>query len=144
MPLIATRELLTTATVPNNNTIVLGGLIVARNNQTKSGIPILGDIPYLGRLFSNVTDAVDRSELMGLIQPSIINNARALNDVQMDMDARYQVSPRAHEFADGPAVLPDVGEIPVGEKGGGSQPVATPEGESETILKPSLRPVHRR
>ena len=112
MPRISTREILTTATVPNNKTIVLGGLIVGRNNQNKSGIPILSDIPYLGRLFSTTIDTKDRTELMVFIQPSIVNNDRSLNDVQADMDDRYKVSPDARDFADGHGVLPGVDEIP--------------------------------
>ena len=101
VPRISTREIITTATVPNNNTIVLGGLIVGKNNQDKSGIPILSDIPYLGRLFSITTDNNDRTELMVFIQPSIVSNDRSLNDVQTDMDARYKVSPNVRDFADG-------------------------------------------
>ena len=100
MPRISTREILTTATVPNNETIVLGGLIVAKDNQDKSGIPILSDIPYLGKLFSTNTNTKDRSELMIFIQPSIVNNDRSLNEVQNDMDSRYKVSPDSRKFAD--------------------------------------------
>ncbi|RYD31391.1 MAG: hypothetical protein EOP85_22805, partial [Verrucomicrobiaceae bacterium] len=74
VPRISTREILTNATIPNNETIVLGGLIVARDNKDKSGIPILSDIPYLGALFSNTTNNKDRTELMIFIQPSIVNN----------------------------------------------------------------------
>ena len=146
VPRITTREILTTATVPNNNTIVLGGLIVARDNQSKSGIPILSDIPYLGRLFSTVTDSQDRSELMVFIQPSIVNNDRALYDVQSDMDARYKVSGDARNFADGPGVLPEVDEIPqVQEKGASrSTPPPPPDGANHSSVKPSLRPAHRR
>lgn len=147
VPRITTREILTTATVPNNNTIVLGGLIVSKDNQTKSGIPILGDIPYLGRLFSNNVDANDRSELMVFIQPSIVNNDRSLHDVQADMDARYRVSPDSRGFADGPGVLPAVGEIPgTATKGGsrasgGSAPAPAP---AARMPRPTLRPTHRR
>ena len=141
VPRISTREILTTATVPNNNTIVLGGLIVNRNGQEKSGIPILSDIPYLGRLFSSTKDTNDRSELMVFIQPSIVNNDRTLNDVQADMDGRYKVSPKARDFADGDGVLPGVDEIPqVQEKGkGGSRKADVPA----TKKKSSIRP-HRR
>ena len=39
VPRISTREILTTATVPNNETIVLGGLIVGRNNQKRAASP---------------------------------------------------------------------------------------------------------
>ena len=126
VPRISTREVITTATVPNNQTIVLGGLIVSKDNQEKSGIPILSDIPYLGRLFSTVTDAKDRSELMVFIQPSIVNTAQTLDSVQADMDNRYKVSSRAHDFADGDngGVLPGVNEISPNGKGGTTTPAA--------------------
>jgi type II secretion system protein D len=142
VPRISTREILTTATVPNNNTIVLGGLISNKQGKDKSGIPILSDIPYLGRLFSSTKDTNDRSELMVFIQPSIVNNDRSLDNVQADMDARYKVSPKAHDFADGDGVLPGVDEIPpVQEKGkGGSRKADVPA----TKVKSSIRPVHRR
>ena len=149
VPNIVTREILTTVTVPNNQTIVLGGLIVGRNGTSKSGIPILSDIPYLGRLFSTTKDQDDRSELMVFIQPSIINNDRTLYDVQSDMDNRYKVSPDVRAFADGPGVLPEGDEIPqVREKGASRsnsapQP-AQPADISDSTVKPSLRPAHRR
>jgi type II secretion system protein D len=148
VPRISTREILTTATVPNNDTIVLGGLIVGKDNQTKSGIPILGDIPYLGRLFSTTADTRDRSELMVFLQPSIVSNDRSLTAVQNDMDARYSVSPKVRDFADGDSVLPGVNEIPrVEEKGKGSSrktSAPAPQTPAETgKMKPSLRPPHR-
>lgn len=143
VPRITTRSIITTATVPNNNTIVLGGLIVTRDNQTEAGIPILSDIPYLGRLFSNNVDGKDRSELMVFIQPSIVNNDRSLNDVQADMDARYKVSPDARNFADGAGVLPNVNDIsPIEEKGGASRGSKSSSGSSK---RPPLRfAPHRR
>lgn len=131
VPKISTREILTTATVPNNNTIVLGGLIISRGGKTKSGIPILGDIPYLGRLFSNTIDTTDRAELMVFIQPSIVNSERSLNNVQADMDNRYKVSGKSREFADGPGVLPPVNAItPVADKSGNA-PKTRPVSESQ-------------
>ena len=145
VPKISTRTILTTATVPNNNTIVLGGLIVGRDGQEKSGIPILSDIPYLGRLFSSTTDKKDRSELMVFIQPSIVRNDRSLNAVQADMDARYKVSSKAREFGDGPGVLPPAGTIPVSDKASARAPA--PQKSQETpatsTVKPSIRPAFR-
>ncbi|MCX6867193.1 MAG: hypothetical protein NTV46_13425 [Verrucomicrobia bacterium] len=118
VPRISTREILTTATVLNNETIVLGGLITNKNNQVKNGIPILCDIPFLGKLFSSTTNNKDRSELMIFIQPSIVNDERTLGNVQSDMDSRYKVSPKARQFADGPGVLPNVNDIPRAEAKG--------------------------
>lgn len=112
VPRIITREILTTATIPNSQTIVLGGLITNKDTQSKSGIPILSDIPYLGRLFSDVSDKKVRSELMVFIQPSIVDSERSLDDVQSAMNNRYKVSGKVRGFADGPGVLPAVDEIP--------------------------------
>lgn len=142
VPRISTREILTTATVPNGQTIVLGGLIVGRNGEEKSGIPILSDIPYLGRLFSTTINNDDRSELMVFIQPSVVKNDRSLNAVQSDMDNRYKVSGRVREFADGPGVLPPVDSIPVSDKAGAS--VAEPKAPTTSTVKPSIRPAFRR
>jgi general secretion pathway protein D len=117
VPRIITRAITDKVTVPNNETIVLGGLIVSRNSKSKSGIPILSDIPYLGTLFATNTSKKDRSELMVFIQPSIVRDAASLSDVQADMDVRYKVSKPAREFADGPGVLPPVDAItPVPDK----------------------------
>ena len=156
VPRISTREILTTATVPNNQTIVLGGLIVAKNNQDKSGIPILSDIPYLGRLFSSTTDNQDRTELMIFIQPSIVNNERSLASVQNDMDNRYKVAADVRDFGDGDSVLPGVDEIErVEEKGKNSTSTGTKVFSSRdtgsssrftgnSTVKPSIRPAHKR
>jgi type II secretion system protein D len=144
VPKISTREILTTATVPNGQTIVLGGLIVGKNDQTKSGIPILSDIPLIGKLFSTTINTNDRSELMVFIQPSVVQNDRSLNAVQADMDSRYKVSPKAHEMADGPGVLPPVGAIsPVTDKEGAGHPAAAQQAPAASTVKPSVRPSFR-
>ena len=138
---------------------MLGGLIITRSGKDKSGIPLLGDIPYLGRLFSTTIDTTNRSELMVFIQPSIVNSDRSLNDVQAEMDARYKVSEKARTFADGPGVLPPPDAItPYEEKGSSSSttvsrkkstpaPKAAPVPASSrgtSNIKPSIRPAHRR
>ena len=144
VPIIGTRELLTTVTVPNNQTIVLGGLITTNDTESVTGIPILSDIPGLGRLFSTKTKGVERDELMIFIQPSIVNGGNSLDYVQADMDGRFNVSDPARKFADG-SVLPPL--QPVDEKGssrGNTRiPAAVPVDEKNQN-RPSLRPIHRR
>ena len=143
VPIIGTRELLTTVTVPNNQTIVLGGLITTNDTEGVSGIPILSDIPGLGRLFSTKTKEKLREELMIFIQPSIVNGDRSLVYVQTDMDRRYDVSEPTRNFADG-GVLPPID--PIQEKGGGDYiPAAVPvETDSQNYNRKSIRPIHRR
>jgi general secretion pathway protein D len=141
VPRISTREILTTATVPNNDTVVLGGLIVSRDGKDKSGIPILSDIPYLGNLFGSTTDTNDRAELLVFMQPSIVKNATSLSGVQRDFDDRYKITPSARDFANGNSgVLPGVNDIQRPGKGGASFPAES----GSSTLKPTIRPLHKR
>jgi type II secretory pathway component GspD/PulD (secretin) len=146
VPIIGTRELLTTVTVPNNQTIILGGLITTNDTEDVTGIPILSDIPGLGRLFSTKTQGVERDELMIFLQPSIVNGDRALDYAQADMDARYDVSQPARTFADG-GVLPPI--APIDEKGASpgyrkQSPAAIPAAEDNAPARRSIRPAHRK
>ncbi len=118
VPRITTREILTQVTVPNNETIVLGGLIVDRDNKTVNGIPILSSIPGLGRLFSSTSKNKERSELLIFIQPSIVSGQNTLDATQDDMNARYKVSGDVLKMGTGPGVLPPAEVIPVTDKGG--------------------------
>ncbi|HEX8295826.1 MAG TPA: secretin N-terminal domain-containing protein [Chthoniobacteraceae bacterium] len=71
IPTIATRYVRTHVTVPNQATLVLGGLIKVSNNRARSGIPLLSNIPLLGYLFSNTTKERVRQELVILIRPEV-------------------------------------------------------------------------
>ncbi len=82
VPVIATQTLNTTVTVPNRNTIVLGGLITEQDERNSTGIPFLKDIPGVGYLFSNTKKTKTRRELIIMIQPFIINSDEALKQVQ--------------------------------------------------------------
>lgn len=119
VPKITTREILTTVTIPNNETIVLGGLITVRKGESVSGIPLLSSIPYLGKLFSTTTKTDERAELLVFLQPSIIRSRGSLDSLQSDVDRRYKVSGDLRTFADGPGVLPPPDAIrPLADKGG--------------------------
>ena len=118
VPTIGRREVLTTVTVPDGSTIVLGGLIVSRKRESVSGIPLLSDIPGLGKLFSSTSTEDERAELMVFIQPKIVRDSKTLYDAQVDMDSRFEVAPAANQFANGPGVLPTQSDIePVSQKG---------------------------
>lgn len=71
IPNIATRYVRTSVTVPNQATLVLGGLIKQSINHVKSGVPVLSNIPVLGYLFSNTTKEKIRTELVILIRPEV-------------------------------------------------------------------------
>jgi MSHA type pilus biogenesis protein MshL len=71
-PNIARREGDTVARMRAGETTMIGGLVQSRNETTRSGIPVLKDIPLLGRLFTNTKQEVVRSELVVFLTPTII------------------------------------------------------------------------
>ena len=127
IPDILNRELITTVTVPNNETVVLGGLITESSKDGTSGIPILSRIPGIGPLFGTKSKDTSESELIIFIQPSIVRDSQTMNDAQTDMDSRYKISPDARSFTDPPP------------------PEAVPVEELEPAKKPkrSFRPPNR-
>lgn len=118
IPDILKRELITTVTVPNNETVVLGGLITETLTDGRSGIPILHRLPLVGPLFGTKNKDKDRSELLIFIQPSIVSDNRTLDAAQVDMDSRYKTAPETRRFSEGPGVLPPADVVPVNDKAG--------------------------
>ncbi len=70
-PIISNRQLQTAVMVPNEGTLVLGGLIKDRRDRTTSGVPILSKAPLIGRLFRSTSENKTRTELVILIRPSV-------------------------------------------------------------------------
>lgn len=71
-PQITTREADTVVRVKEGETIVIGGLIRQEDNRVRSHIPILGDIPIIGHLFSNYSKDQTQTELAVFITPKIL------------------------------------------------------------------------
>ena len=71
IPNIATRYIRTTVAAPNGATIVLGGLIMDNNMDSRNGIPILGRLPLIGALFRNTSKTKMRTELIVLMRPEV-------------------------------------------------------------------------
>jgi type II secretory pathway component GspD/PulD (secretin) len=73
VPTVDTRKVDTKALVRDGQTVVLGGLRKRTVTQDISKIPVLGDIPLLGKLFmSNVEEEVKTNELIIFITPKVI------------------------------------------------------------------------
>ena len=73
IPTIDTTELNTRVLVGDGQTVVLGGIFTQTNSKTVSKVPLLGDIPYLGRLFRNDLDENEKREILIFITPRILS-----------------------------------------------------------------------
>ncbi len=72
VPAINTNSINTSVLVENGDTIVLGGVFREETTTTETKTPLLGDIPYVGRLFKRTNNANRRTELLIFITPRII------------------------------------------------------------------------
>lgn len=82
-PTFSTRKIDTKLTVLDGNTVLLGGLMQQSTDATDTGVPLLKDIPVAGVMFKNNTDKLDRTELIVLITPNVIQDdfdAQAVTD----------------------------------------------------------------
>lgn len=113
-----TREINTTVVVEDRQTLVLGGLIDESVRSTREKVPLLGDIPVLGRLFRfDSTDTVEQN-LMVFLQPTILRDVDAGNEITREpynemRDQQLEYAEEAGEEASMP-VLPKL-EIEVGD-----------------------------
>lgn len=72
VPTIDTNAIKTQVLVGNGETIVLGGVFRTEDIHSTSKVPVLGDIPYVGRLFRNEQIDQARSEILIFITPRIL------------------------------------------------------------------------
>jgi general secretion pathway protein D len=72
LPTFAFTSVSTTVSVPDGGTILLGGIKRLAEGRVERGIPVLSKIPYVSRLFRNVSAGRDSSSLMLMVTPRII------------------------------------------------------------------------
>jgi general secretion pathway protein D len=79
-PIINRRRATTTVTVKDGQTVVIGGLIQDRYERTEKKIPLLGDIPILGLLFRNKSEATSKTELLIVLTPHVTSTPGEIKD----------------------------------------------------------------
>jgi type II secretion system protein D len=95
VPIIGTEQLVTSVTIPDRNTIVLGGLISEEKNLAQNGIPLLGKIPGLGKLFRTDNNSVTRKELIVFIQPQVVTDTESVRETSLSEDIRTTAGTQA-------------------------------------------------
>ncbi len=90
VPVIDTREASTIAFARDGQTIVMGGLRKQEKRQDVSKIPILGDIPLIGVLFTSNTESMKTNELIVFVTPRIITQP-VLSDDELHQYSQTEI-----------------------------------------------------
>ncbi|MBO7147925.1 MAG: hypothetical protein J6W81_09290 [Lentisphaeria bacterium] len=80
-PYINERELNTAMTIANGRTMIIGGLIQEKINDTLGSIPLIHQIPILNRLLGSTDASIERTELLVLITGHIIGERNQLEEM---------------------------------------------------------------
>ncbi|WP_151817024.1 type II secretion system secretin GspD [Acinetobacter junii] len=80
------RAIKTSVLADHGQTVVLGGLISDNSIHSRQGLPVLGNIPYLGRLFRADSKTNEKRNLLVFIHPTIVGDS---DDVRRISQQRY-------------------------------------------------------
>lgn len=79
-PSVSSRELSADIAVANGQTVILGGLVDNTSGKSKSGIPFLSELPYIGWLFGRNGKTEVRTELLVFLTPYVLDSSEELLD----------------------------------------------------------------
>ncbi|MDP8230514.1 MAG: secretin N-terminal domain-containing protein [Candidatus Gorgyraea atricola] len=82
VPYVTTSEAETTVLIKDNTTLILGGLMKDTVTEYNDKVPILGDIPILGKLFSTKGKSKEKTELVIFITPHIIDPGKSTKEAE--------------------------------------------------------------
>ena len=78
------RSIRTKVVIKNDRTLVLGGLISNELGSVDNKVPILGDMPLIGRLFRSTSTTTTKENLMVFIHPVVIDSDAMANKVSRE------------------------------------------------------------
>ncbi len=84
-PVTSKQEIKTQAILRHGEDIIIGGLVKSYDIESETKIPILGDIPILGKLFSSNNITNEEDTLIVILTPYIINKSEKLSQLQKDL-----------------------------------------------------------
>lgn len=83
-PTTHNRMITTRVMVTDGDILVLGGLIQTEETDAIQKVPVLGDIPFIGKAFQNISTSTTRTNLMIFIRPTIVRTNETSAEVTKD------------------------------------------------------------
>lgn len=97
-PTTTKRDVKTTAIVNNGETIILGGLIKNAGGKGTTKIPLLGDLPILGKLFTHTSDLSRKTNVVVYLTPYIVRKSDDLQKLKELLDELQEVQQEYNEY----------------------------------------------
>ena len=98
VPIVTTTQAETSVTVKDGTTIIIGGLIKDERTSTVNKIPLLGDIPIVGKAFQNTTTEVQKQELVVFLTPHIVTGEYDM----LEQPKTYPINENGFSMSDRP------------------------------------------
>lgn len=100
------RKLKTTVLADDGELIVLGGLMDDQTGESVAKVPLLGDIPLIGRLFQSTANKKEKRNLMVFIRPTILRDGLAADGVSQ-RKYNYMRAEQLYRAEQGLSLMPD-------------------------------------
>lgn len=140
VPGIATREAESEVNVRSGMTMAIGGLINSEDAKIVSKIPLLGDLPIIGRFFRHTSNTRDKREVIILITPTLV-----ADDTPVPMSRRMKESYEASERAARNRELVEMGKpVPQGTDTEERDLWGEKPGDDDTIILEEKAPAKTR
>jgi general secretion pathway protein D len=91
-PTITERKIVTSVAVEDGDTVALGGLIQNEVTKNKNVIPLLGEIPFIGRLFGSTDNTINRTELVVLLTPRVVRTRVDADAITKELRDKIQMA----------------------------------------------------
>lgn len=101
-PTIQQRQISSTVAINSGQTVVLGGLMRDTVTDLESGLPVLYQLPVIGKLFGQTSKEDNRTELIVLITPTVIRDAGDARDATEELRRKLQSIPAEDQSSPGP------------------------------------------
>jgi general secretion pathway protein D len=105
-PTISQRRVHSSVSVTSGQTVLLAGLISERSQETRSGIPGLREIKFLGDVFGNTSSTRTRSEIIIFIKTQIIRNGQDAGAVTEEFREKLQSMRTGRSIINGNGTTP--------------------------------------
>jgi len=89
-PRFSTRKATTNLVAHDSHTVVIGGLMQTQKTAVRSGIPVLKDMPVLGRLFGKTSNKTVKTELLFAITPHVIKSREEAEELTVEFAERLK------------------------------------------------------